>query len=58
MDVIGALLPPLGLALLFTVVIRALVLADRRERLARAREDADEARAAKAARRSEPDESH
>ncbi|ACQ78982.1 hypothetical protein Bcav_0721 [Beutenbergia cavernae DSM 12333] len=57
MEIVGALLPPIGLALLFTVVIRALVLADRRERVARQREDAEIARSERAARRA-PDDEH
>src|SRR5690606_41417122 len=36
-DVLAAVLPPLGVLLLFVVVIRALVGADRRERAARER---------------------
>lgn len=34
-DVLAALLPPIGMLILFVIVIRALIGADRRERAAR-----------------------
>lgn len=34
-DVLAALLPPIGMLILFVIVIRALIGADRRERRAR-----------------------
>ena len=39
-DVLTALAPPLGLAILFTIAIRAMIHADRRERRAQARAEA------------------
>jgi hypothetical protein len=44
--VLAALLPSVGLGVIFWVVIRAIMNADRTERAALARMDADEARAA------------
>lgn len=38
LDVLGALAPPVGVGLLFFLVIRAIVHADRRERAAIARQ--------------------
>jgi hypothetical protein len=40
-EVLAAVLPPIGVALLFVVVIRAIVGADRRERAARQKIEAD-----------------
>ena len=37
MDVVAALIPPLGVALVFWYVVRAMFQADRRERTAMAR---------------------
>lgn len=37
---LGALIPSVGVLALFVVVVRALILADRRERLKRSQEDA------------------
>jgi len=39
-DVLTAVAPPLGLAILFTIAIRAMIHADRRERRAQARAEA------------------
>lgn len=39
-EILAAVLPPIGVLILFVVVIRAFVLADRRERAARAKIDA------------------
>jgi len=39
-DVLTAIAPPLGLAILFTITIRAIIHADRRERRAQARAEA------------------
>jgi hypothetical protein len=38
LDVLGALAPPVGVGLLFFLIIRAVVHADRRERAALARQ--------------------
>lgn len=38
-EILAAVLPPIGVLILFVVVIRAFVLADRRERAARAKID-------------------
>lgn len=46
MDVVAALIPPVGVAFLFWLVVRAMVHADRRERSAMARLDLEEKRAA------------
>ena len=40
LNAVAALIPPAGVCILFVVAIRAIVHADRRERAARAREDA------------------
>ncbi|WP_170112760.1 hypothetical protein [Kineococcus xinjiangensis] len=48
MDVVSALLPPVGVLLLFIVVIRAFIQGDRRERAALARMEKE--------RRDSPDE--
>ncbi len=39
-DIVVALAPPLGLATLFLIAIRAMITADRRERRAQARAEA------------------
>lgn len=39
-EILAAVLPPIGVLALFVIVIRAFVLADRRERAARAKIDA------------------
>ena len=44
-DVLIAIAPPLGLAILFTIAIRAMIHADRRERRAQARAEAAESQA-------------
>jgi hypothetical protein len=49
LDSIGALIPPIGVGFLFFVVIRAMITADRRERIALAKMEAAEDRAAKEA---------
>jgi hypothetical protein len=36
---LGALVPSIGVLAIFVVVVRSMILADRRERSARARED-------------------
>lgn len=36
---LGALVPSVGVLAIFVVVVRSMILADRRERTARARED-------------------
>ncbi len=41
---LAALLPPIGVLILFVLVIRTIVSADRRERAARAKIDAEIAR--------------
>ena len=41
-DIVIALAPPLGLATLFVIAIRAMITADRRERRAQARLDAEQ----------------
>lgn len=41
-DIIVALAPPLGLATLFLIAIRTMITADRRERRAQARLDAEQ----------------
>lgn len=41
-DYVAALVPSIGMAVLFFVVIRGLVFADRREREARRREDLED----------------
>lgn len=38
---VGALVPSIGVLALFAVVVRAMISADRRERAARVREDAE-----------------
>lgn len=40
-EVLAAVLPPIGVLLLFVIVIRAIVGADRRERAARKKIDED-----------------
>lgn len=45
MDVLAALFPPVAVGLLFYVVIRAILRADRRERIALARMEEEERRA-------------
>lgn len=40
-EILAALLPPVGILILFVIVIRALVGADRRERAARERIEAE-----------------
>ncbi len=47
---VGALVPSIGVGLLFWFAIRAVVQADRRERMAVARLDAEERRSAEAER--------
>lgn len=47
---VGALVPSIGVGLLFWFAIRAVVQADRRERMAVARLDAEERRSADAER--------
>ena len=42
LEVIAALIPPTAVALLFWFIVRAMVHADRRERIAIARLDAEE----------------
>lgn len=42
LEAIGALMPPVGVGIFFFVAIRAMIQADRRERLARAREEAEQ----------------
>lgn len=44
-DVVVAIAPPLGLAILFTIAMRAMIHADRRERRAQARAEAAESQA-------------
>jgi hypothetical protein len=40
-DILSAVVPPIGVLILFIIVIRALVLADRRERAARHKIDVE-----------------
>jgi len=40
-DILAAVVPPIGVLILFVIVIRAFVLADRRERAARQKIDAE-----------------
>lgn len=40
-DILSAVVPPIGVLILFVIVIRAFVLADRRERAARQKIDAE-----------------
>ncbi|WP_022918431.1 hypothetical protein [Ruania albidiflava] len=48
-DIVVALAPPLGLATLFIIAIRAMITADRRERRAQARVEAQVRENAKSA---------
>lgn len=41
-DIVVALAPPLGLATLFIIAIRTMITADRRERRAQARAEAEQ----------------
>ena len=50
MDVVAALIPPVGVGLIFWFLVRAMVHADRRERAAIARLDMEEKRAAESGR--------
>lgn len=58
-EILTAVLPPIGVLVLFVIVIRAFVLADRRERAARAKIDAevDKRRSEKAAAENQQPES-
>ncbi|WP_420112713.1 hypothetical protein [Pseudactinotalea sp.] len=40
-EILAAVLPPIGILILFVIVIRAFVLADRRERAARVKIEAE-----------------
>ena len=56
LEVLGALLPPVGVGLLFWYVMRAIIHADRRERIALARLEAQDSAAARGENTTDGDE--
>ncbi|GAB2605153.1 hypothetical protein [Pseudactinotalea suaedae] len=58
-DILSTVVPPIGVLILFVIVIRAFVVADRRERAARQKIDAEiERRRAESRTAQSPTENH